>query len=438
MKLKVQLLCSALCLCMSAPLMAQTMVSTKVKSTAFKPSEIANRYVDSLREVSLRVVEAKAIDDEDIDPYYFPLLTTPTVYNAPLRQAFRMEAEGLPTTYASEAQQRQKLINDALLYAYTEHPMFIVGHEDALDPQQQTIVERTEPAIPNVSIAQITATATPVKEEPIAQTDLVVVKPNFWTFKGNYSLQFMQNHVSANWYKGGESNYSLHTGVNLNLTYNNKQKVVFENILEMKIGFRSSESDTVNKFKTTDDLIRLTNKLGLRATNHWYYTVMLQSWTQFYHGYRSNQRRVYSDFMSPFQSIFSIGMNYKLEKKKVKLSLDLSPLALNYISVSRGYLAPSFGIEAGRKSKTTFGSTFTANFHYQIMPNVTWGSRLYGFTNYKSAQVEWENTFNFTINKFLSSKLFLYPRFDDSRKRKEGESYIQFNEWLSVGLNLTF
>lgn len=438
MKIKSLLLSSLLCFVFVPSVSAQAPTLSKTKANRLKFAELAKVYADSLKQLSQQIVEEKElVDAEDVDPYYFPLLTSPTLYNAPLRQAFRMADSQPATPYAADADQRQQLINDALLYAYMEHAPLITAHEGELSEKSVDDISKVEAVPTTVNIAQIAAPVQP-EDEPVVNTDVVVVKPNFWTFKGNYSLQFMQNHVSANWYKGGESNYSLLTSVNLNLTYNNKQKVVFENILEMKIGFRSSESDTVNKFKTTDDLIRLTNKLGLRATNHWYYTVMLQSWTQFYHGYRSNQRKVYSDFMSPFQSVFSVGMNYKLEKKKIKLSLDLSPVALNYISVSRGYLAPSFGIDGGRKSKLTVGSTMTAHFHYQLMPNVSWTSRLYGFTNYKSAQVEWENTFNFTINKFLSSKLFLYPRFDDSRKRKPNESYIQFNEWLSVGLNLTF
>ena len=42
------------------------------------------------------------------------------------------------------------------------------------------------------------------------------------------------------------------------------------------------------------------------------------------------------------------------------------------------------------------------------------------------------------INKYLKGSLFLYPRFDDSRARQEGETYFQFNELLSLGLDFTF
>ena len=54
--------------------------------------------------------------------------------------------------------------------------------------------------------------------------------------------------------------------------------------------------------------------------------------------------------------------------------------------------------------------------------------------------LEWENTFSFNFNKYISAKLFLYPRFDDSsiNYRSEGGSYFMFKEWLSLGLDYSF
>ncbi len=53
---------------------------------------------------------------------------------------------------------------------------------------------------------------------------------------GDYYLQFLQNYVSDNWYKGGESNYSMLGSVTMQANYNNKQKVKWENKLEMRLG----------------------------------------------------------------------------------------------------------------------------------------------------------------------------------------------------------
>ena len=83
----------------------------------------------------------------------------------------------------------------------------------------------------------------------------------------------------------------------------------FENKLELKLGFQTSRGDTLHKFKTNNDLIRYTGKLGLQAHNQWYYTLQLLAYTQFAQGLKSNDKKVYSDFMSPF--------NVNLDRKSV-------------------------------------------------------------------------------------------------------------------------
>ena len=57
--------------------------------------------------------------------------------------------------------------------------------------------------------------------------------------------------------------------------------------------------------------------------------------------------------------------------------------------------------------------------------------------------IEWENTFELRVSKYISANLFLYPRFDDSNdKYRAGENhdgtFLMFKEWLSLGLNYDF
>ena len=137
----------------------------------------------------------------------------------------------------------------------------------------------------------------------------------------------MQYYVTENWYKGGEDHNSLLASLNAEANYDNKDKVTFSNKLEMRLGFQSSQSDTQHEYKTNADQIRLTNKLGLQAAKRWYYTAMLQSWTQFYPGYHANDPQVYSDFMSPFESVLSFGMDYKYKQGAFEVSATLSPMA---------------------------------------------------------------------------------------------------------------
>lgn len=78
--------------------------------------------------------------------------------------------------------------------------------------------------------------------------DTVMVQvPKFWTYKGDGFLQFMQNYVSGNWYKGGESNYSMVGALTLEANYDNKEKWLWNNKLELKLGFIRSRTDSLHK-----------------------------------------------------------------------------------------------------------------------------------------------------------------------------------------------
>ena len=253
-------------------------------------------------------------------------------------------------------------------------------------------------------------------------------------------MQFLQNYISGNWYKGGESNYSMLGIVTMEANYNNKQKVKWDNKLELKMGFMTSRSDSLHRFKTSEDLIRLTSKLGLQASKRWYYTLQMIAETQFTKGYKSNDPMVYSDFLSPFKLNLSLGMAYNVEwfKKKLTGNINISPIAYNFRYVDRVALAPYFGLKEGRHVLHDIGSSLTADLTWQIAENIKWKTRLYAFTSYKRAEIEWENTFSFMFNKYISANLFVYPRFDDGVARDGHHGYFQLKEYFSLGFNYSF
>lgn len=402
-------------------------------------SKVYTQTADSLENMVVKFRDKKHnVEEEFSNPYYFPLFATSTYFQAPIHRLIGTTAKNrdkLPLNIDHV----QNILDSIQAHVYTASPWYIKAQED--DEKQNISNERDliKEVRPQVNLSNKNIGTEQLHEDDFAQDWRVTIrKPNFWNFKANTSLQLMQNHISDNWYKGGESNYSWLVQLNLEATYNNKQKIVFTNTLESKLGFLSTNNDDKHKFRTNSDMLRMTNKLGLRATKHWYYTFMLQSWTQFYRGYRSNDTKVYSDFMSPFETLFSIGMDYNLQCKKFNMSATVSPIAADLKYVDRKYLATSFGIDDGKHSKLSYGSNITIRYNWNICKNVSWNSRIYYYTDYSKAQLEWENTFNLKINKYLSTQLFLYPRFDDSAKRGEGSSYFQFKEFLSFGLNMSF
>ena len=372
------------------------------------------------------------------NPYYAALFASPTLEPGTLHRTIGRTEPTYGTTDPQVV--RARAIDRALLNVYTAHP-YLAKHETPTVSSEPTPTQprpATRPSAPVVRIDPVSAQ--PNEPEELVRPDwhVAVYRPNFWKFKADLSLQFMQNYISENWYKGGESNNSFLANAVLEANYDNKRKLTFTNKLEMKLGFYSSKSDTIHKYKTNNDLLRMTNKLGLQASKHWYYTTMLQSWTQFYRGYKSNNPTVFSDIMSPFESVLSIGMTYKLNVKNFNVEATLSPLAADYKYVGRWKLAKSFGIDDGHHTNLDYGSTVTVNATWTPIKNVTWKARLYWFTDYSKTTVEWENTIDFKINDYLTTTLFLYPRFDDGVARKDDHSYLQFKEYLSLGFKFSF
>lgn len=332
-------------------------------------------------------------------------------------------------------------INQALMHIYLKRPELVKvteSEQEKAGSLRQDIIET-----PVTQEVEIVDQAAPMPETPeAAPVEVGIEKPNFWKYKGDASLQVMQNFVSDNWYKGGESNQAAVGTVTLEANYDNKSKWKWENKLEMKLGFQTSPSDTVHKFKTNEDLIRYTGKVGLQAANRWYYTLQMLAYTQFYHGLKSNNTKVFSDFMSPFNLSVGLGMDYKVQALANKLTgtINMSPLAVNYRYVDRADLAKSFGVKTPdhTHSLTDFGSQITASITWKVNDVLSWKTRIYGFTSYERSEVEWENTFTLRVSKYISANLFLFPRFDDANNRDEELGYWQFKEYSSLGFSYNF
>ena len=342
---------------------------------------------------------------------------------------------------SNDSDEVSQAIDQALMHVYLKRPELVKVTETEQTEAgtlRQDIIET-----PVVQEVEMVEQAAPMPETPeAAPVEVVIEKPNFWKYKGDANLQFMQNYVSDNWYKGGESNQAAVGTVTLEANYDNKSKWKWDNKLEMKLGFQTSPSDTVHKFKTNEDLIRYTGKIGLQAASRWYYTLQMLAYTQFYHGLKSNNTKVFSDFMSPFNMSIGLGMDYKVQAFGNKLTgtINMSPLAVNYRYVDRADLAKSFGVKTPKHthSLTDFGSQLTASLTWKMNDVLSWKTRVYGFSSYHRSEVEWENTFTLRVSKFISANLFLFPRFDDANNRDEDLGYWQFKEYSSLGFSYNF
>ena len=392
--------------------------------------DFVKRYADSL------AVAGHRLDSQSFKGYpsnRAALLFMPaTFYHSPVARFLRFTAaDELQSTY-------DETIDRTLMNIYLNRPDLITIDEATLAQIGPAIMPKSTTLKPATDIIDKVA---PTPAEPIiSPADIVVKKPDFWTFNGDYYLQFLQNYVSNNWYKGGESNYSMVGSVTFQANYNNKQKVKWDNKLELKLGYQTTRGDTIHRYKSSEDLIRYTGKLGLQASKKWYYTLQLIASTQFTHGFKNNDSRIYSDFMSPFNLNMSLGMDYNVDwfKNRLKGTVHIAPLAGNFRYVRILDLSPRYGLDSGKHTLVDYGSEFTVDLNWKLSEMIKWRMRLYGYTTYRRAELEWENTIAFQFNKYISTNLFIYPRFDDGTERDGHHGYWQLKEYASIGFAYSF
>ncbi|MBQ4588188.1 MAG: DUF3078 domain-containing protein [Bacteroidaceae bacterium] len=434
-------------------------------------SRVMKEFADSLRELSASYfayhrlwedMDAPAPRGVKLKSDYYKLFVPPTYYFSPVEQAFafdwepgdRLGMNACDSIYAvkkdvspvyelpnlEKTASVDRWVNKILLNFYLQHPEQVMGNEmyfaDAilLDDVQVVNAPRQE------KMKNYMQVSNPVEKANV-ENEFRVLKPNFWKKTAAASMQFSQYSISDNWYQGGESTNSLLSELKLTANYDDRQRVQFENSLEIKIGFITAPSDTVHKWKTNADLFRLNSKLGVRAIKNLYYTLTGEFKTQFFSNYKTNTNDLISSFLSPAQLKFSLGMDYKLEKSKYKLSLMGAPLSYTFIYISNDKIInpSSFNVDPGHTSANMFGSEITANLTWQIANNISWVSKFEYFTTYEKVIANWENTFEFKLNRYLSTKFFLHSRFDDGVTLSEdNDTYFQFKEMLTFGLSYTW
>lgn len=284
-------------------------------------------------------------------------------------------------------------------------------------------------------------------EDPIRVTPVALPKIDpeyiYWIRGGEHRLQLTQNFASLNWHKGENRSFLLLNNHKVYLNYK-KGKVTFDNSLEWRLNLQQTPADTAHSINISDDLVRLENRFGYTAFNKWSYSAKLETQTQLFSSYPINEKnKKNTSLLSPLVVNFGIGMNYALEKKyksdKAKLfkfSLNLAPLSFNYVYLNELSVSQKSGVKDGSRDDLQFGSTINSDLSFKFSRYMSWTSRFKYFTDYDYSQMEFENKFDMTLNRYLATTVYLYLRFDDNgTKAKKPLNYFQLNEMLSFGLS---
>lgn len=372
--------------------------------------------------------------------YYYQLLSQPTLYSSSLHQSLGQTDTSIPDPQLQRIFASRKMLSSL----YAEEPWLVTQTESDILGQVGIRSDVNERLQTSDRLADKVAAATlaPTLDAPV---EVITRRPNFWKISGETSVQFVQNYFSDNWYKGGETNFTGNLDVTLRANYDDKRKITWENTLDAQLGFQTTSTDEKRIFRPNHNLLRYTANAGYKAWKNLYYSLLVILQTQIAPNYKSNTDEVTSKFLSPLEVTIAPGMKYEIgwgRKKQFTGQLNVAPLAMKIMYVSDDDLVTNFGIDPGKNHSITFGPNITLNTRWQICKQISWTNRMYWMTNFEYNIWEWENTVEFEITRIITSKLYLYPRFDNSnesyREMSRFNTYLMFKEWFSLGLTYKF
>ena len=253
-----------------------------------------------------------------------------------------------------------------------------------------------------------------------------------WRREATLMAQITQNYVTKNWYQGGSSSFAGLGIAKGQISYIS-DRFTWENTGEWRMGGTTVANDTLHKVNTTDDMLRLYTKANFRIVPKIFASVSGEIETRLLPTYKSNSKELKTGPFSPFRFNAAFGVDFKPVKN---LSISVSPISYKVIHVhdTARVRGKDFGLKAGEQTQHNIGSSVRLEYTWKPVREVELETRFYLYTNYKEVEMDLEINCDFIINRFLSARLQLHPRYD-SAAILEGDkrAHMQFRELLSLG-----
>lgn len=387
----------------------EEIVTTPLPAYYFRPAVFSSfQFLDTMR-----VSKAAPQADSSLDPNTFGWLTTDLYHNDLIRHA------------------RQAVV--------VRTPYLVRYDEASLPEPPKKFEANVDPETAKIVIAEI------IPEKAPEQKLEAQFYKRHWLKTFNGSVQFSQAYVSPNWYQGGNKNLNmlvnLYYNVKLNPAFH--KKFLFETTFQYKLGMNDAPNDSLRNYSVSEDLFQFNMLIGYKASKRWYYSTNVSFKTQFLKNYKPNTHDLKGAFMSPGELNVGVGMtyNYANPKKTFTLDASISPLSWNMKTCFNKHMnVVSYGIEPGRHTVSEYGSSAEGKMTWQICDNISMRSRLFVFSDYSYAYGDWENTFMFNINRFLTTQIFVHMRYDSSTPDCDDPDWhkFQFKEILSFGFAYKF
>ncbi len=274
-----------------------------------------------------------------------------------------------------------------------------------------------------------------VKDEVEDRNDVLRAIRNMrspWRRELTLMAQITQNYVTPNWYQGGSSSFAG-LGIAKGQVSYIRERFTWENTFEWRMGGSTVSADSLHKVNTTDDLFRLYSKANLRIVPKIFTSLSAEIDTRLLPTYKANSMELKSAPFSPFRFNAAFGVDFKPVKD---LSISLSPISYKVIHImdTTRVKSTDYGLAAGQRTQHNIGSSVRIEYTWKPVREVALEARFFAYTNYRYVELDLEVNCDFIINRWLSARLSLHPRYDSS-VIVEGDTHakLQFRELLSLG-----
>jgi len=273
-----------------------------------------------------------------------------------------------------------------------------------------------------------------------------------WKIGGTGNATFNQVGLK-NWAAGGDPSFSFLFQLNGFVDYKNHNHL-WQNYLKTDYGLEKIRGESIRK---NSDKLELGTKYGYKVSKFWYLSSIAVFKTQFSktEDYASDvlPRRTLSKTMSPATLDLAIGMDYQPNEL---FSIFMSPLAARLLFVTDDSIA-ALNIHGNEYSnlRKELGATIIVSYNQEIFKNVSVSTLLRLFKDYlkgpvQNIDVDWQTTFGFKVNDFLSASVFTHLIWDydvlvlfdvdDNGTISEGEQArkLQFKDVIGIGISYNF
>jgi len=235
--------------------------------------------------------------------------------------------------------------------------------------------------------------------------------PKLWKTGGDVDIRLNQMAFS-HWAKGGTNKISLLTKSQGFANYS-KGKISWNNDYLYRYGVLKSEG--LKLYKNIEQL-SIKTSFYHQAFKNYYYSFNSQFDSQLFPGYSNPSDSIpVSKFMGPAILTTGLGMVY-IPTKEFAVTVDPLSGKFTFVLDTVTIKQKKYGLREDQRVKSEIGTKIYITYKKVLWKNINLNTSLGLFRSYVNnpkPDIDWVTDIGLKVNKYLSTKFYLYMKYDD-------------------------